>query len=167
MITIRPAVATDSPALFELMHELAVYERYDHEFAINEAIVYQYGFSRTPPDFYAIVAEENEKLVGMVVYYFVPYTAIARPTLFIKELYVRETARNQNVGKTLMQAVSQQALEQNCGAIKWMVAPWNADGIRFYESLGAQENTRWLHFDLNETAFTELAHSKLLNPDNF
>jgi hypothetical protein len=35
----------------------------------------------------------------------------------------------------------------NCEQIKWTVAPWNEDGKRFYERLGAKENNEWVWFE--------------------
>ncbi len=48
-----------------------------------------------------------------------------------------------------MEVLKEVAQENNCIQIKWTVAPWNKDGIRFYERLDAQENKDWLNFEWN------------------
>lgn len=70
----------------------------------------------------------------------------------MKELYVDEKARNQKVGESLINALKTEAKKYNCSTIKWTVAPWNKDGIRFYERLGAKENNEWLNYELNVEA---------------
>jgi GNAT superfamily N-acetyltransferase len=156
---IRAAKETDIAKLLVLMKGLAHFERYIDVFAVTEDHLLEQGFRRTPPDFHCFVAEEAGELVGMVVYYFIPFTAIARPTLFIKELFVAPAGRGKGTGRLLMKAVAEVAVRKGCGAIKWQVAPWNKDGIRFYEQLGAKANPDWVDFGMSQEAIRALASS--------
>jgi GNAT superfamily N-acetyltransferase len=117
------------------------------------------GFRHSPPDFYCLVAEENGKLVGFLVYYFVPFTYRAKPNLIIKELYVAEGFRSKRIGELLMKAVAKEAERAGCGMIKWWVAKWNARSIQFYKRLGAEADEDWREFQLSEKAFRDLAAS--------
>jgi ribosomal protein S18 acetylase RimI-like enzyme len=113
-----------------------------------------------PPDFYALVAEsprETRELVGMLVYYLIPFTFRARPTLYIKELFVAESGRGLGVGEALMRAAAGAAIEHDCATIKWQVAEWNADAQRFYERLGAMPAREWVEYALSESAMRALA----------
>lgn len=148
-IVIRKSVESDSERIWCLMKQLAVFERYIDNFAITTEIVRQSGFLKDPPDFYCIVAVEREKIAGMLVYYFLPYTAQNRPAIYLKELYVDENYRGQKIGVHLMNALRNEALSHNCGQIKWTVAPWNEAGQKFYERLGARENKDWLNYEWN------------------
>ena len=85
----------------------------------------------------------------MLVYYFLPYTAQNRPAIYMKELYVDENYRGQKIGEQLMNALKTEAEQNNCSQIKWTVAPWNKVGVKFYERLGARENTEWLNYEWN------------------
>lgn len=71
---IRKAEEKDCEQLWHLMKELAVFEKYINSLAITPKIVKNSGFLKNPPDFYCIVAEDNDKIVGMLVYYFLSYT---------------------------------------------------------------------------------------------
>ncbi len=146
-ITIRKAVAADSERLWELMKELAVFEKYIDVFAITPEIVKESGFIKSPPDFHCLVAEEDRLIVGILVYYFIPYTAQNKPAIYMKELYVDGNYRGMQIGEQLMHALKHQAEIHHCGQIKWTVAPWNEGGKRFYERLGANENTEWLNYE--------------------
>lgn len=148
-ITIRKALESDSDKLWTLMKDLAIFEKYIDSFAITPEIVRESGFRKSPPDFFCIVAEVNLQIAGMLVYYFVPYTAQNRPAIYMKELYVVESYRGQNIGEQLMNALKNEAKLSSCHTIKWTVAPWNMAGIRFYERLGAKENRDWLNFEWN------------------
>ena len=148
-IKIRKAIEEDSDKVWILMKELAIFEKYIDSFAITPEIVRESGFRKKPHDFYCIVAEDNDTIAGMLVYYFLPYTAGNRPAVYMKELYVDENFRGQNRGEQLMNALKVEAQRNNCAQIKWTVAPWNESGIRFYERLGAKENRDWLNYELN------------------
>lgn len=146
-IIIRKAVEADSEKVWVLMRDLAVFEKYIDVFAITPEIVKESGFQKKPPDFHCLVAADNDEIAGMLVYYFLPYTAQNRPDVYMKELYVNDQYRGQKIGEQLMDALKEEAKANNCGVIKWTVAPWNEGGKRFYERLGAKENTEWINYE--------------------
>ena len=159
-IRIRRAVAGDVLALHELMQRRAKFERYDADFAVSADTLHAQGFEREPPDFYALVAEAANAagvLSGMLVYYLIPFTFRARPTLYIKELYVVEGGRGQGIGEALMRAAAREAIALGCAAIKWQVAEWNTHACTFYERLGATADHLWVDYALSETSIRKLA----------
>jgi ribosomal protein S18 acetylase RimI-like enzyme len=146
-IIIRKAIESDSEKLWILMEQLAVFENYIDGFAITPEVVKESGFRKNPPDFYCLVAEDEDRMAGMLVYYFLPYTAQNKPAMYMKELYVEEAYRGQKIGEQLMNALKTEAVKNNCSQIKWTVAPWNKSGQKFYERLGAKENKDWLNYE--------------------
>lgn len=151
-IKIRKAIETDSDKIWVLMKQLAVFENYIDSFAITPEIVKERGFRKSPPDFYCLLAEDQDVVLGILVYYFIPYTAQNRPVIYMKELYVDENYRGNKIGEQLMQTLKEEAKLCHCTQIKWTVAPWNDAGQRFYERLGAQQNNEWLNYELNLSA---------------
>ena len=156
---IRKAVEADVANLLPLMRELAKFERYDDAFAITGEILREQGFRRSPPDFECFVAEEDLKLIGLLAYYFVPFTYRAKPNIVMKELFVADGYRSKGVGELLIKAVAREAEQAGCGMIKWWVAKWNARGIQFYERLGARIDPDWHEFQMSEESFRDLAAS--------
>ena len=130
------------------MRDLAVFEKYIDSFAITPDIVGESGFRKSPPDFHCFVAECEGEIIGILVYYFLPFTAQNRPAIYMKELFVKEEYRNQRIGEQLMEALKNEAKLHDCSQIKWTVAPWNEAGLKFYERIGATENTDWLNYEL-------------------
>lgn len=157
-VRIRAAVETDIPALLPLMRGLAEFEGYLDVFAVTAEVLLEQGFRRSPPDFHCLVAEDGEgEPAGMLVYYFVPFTARARPTLFVKELYVAPAARGRGVGEALMRAAAREALAAGCAQVRWQVAGWNEAGKRFYERLGAEPDPVWVDYALSHDSIRALA----------
>jgi len=150
MIKIRAAIVSDCPALLELMRGLAEFEGYLDQFLVTVNDLEQRGFPESgKPEFHALVAEENKKLSGMLVYYFIPFTFDLRPTLFIKELFVAKEARGKHIGEALFTTAREQAERRKCGHIKWDVLYDNTDAMHFYARQGARHDARWLGYVLD------------------
>ena len=156
-LKIKKAVEADIPKLLPLMRELAEFEKYLSDFAVTEETLREQGFRRSPPDFHCLVAEENDELIGILVYYFVPFTYRAKPNLIIKELYVADGHRSRRIGERLMKAVSKEATQAGCGMIKWWVAKWNHRSVQFYERLGAKIDNDWHELQMSEEVFRDFA----------
>jgi GNAT superfamily N-acetyltransferase len=155
--SIRLAVEADIPALLPLMRGLAEFEHYADSFAVTESVLRERGFRHSPPDFHALVADGVDGLAGMLVFYIVPFTAEAVPSLFIKELFVAAPSRGQGIGEALMRAASREAVARGCGRVRWQVADWNDGGKRFYERLGSRADPVWVNYALSADDVRALA----------
>jgi GNAT superfamily N-acetyltransferase len=147
---------SDIPSALHLMRELAVFEEYTDSFAATENILLEQGFRLQPPNFYVLVGEVNSSIQGVLVYYFLSYTASAKPMLFIKELFISEGARGQGIGRALMIEASKIAISRDCVGMKWTVANWNEPAQKFYADLGAVANPVWIEHTLTGDALENL-----------
>jgi len=160
---VRDAQERDLPVLLELMRGLAGYEGYAAEFRVTEEVLRRQGFERAPPDFHALVAvAPGHTVVGMLVYFFIPFTYRARPTLFIKELYVAPAARSRGIGEALMRSAACRAVDAGCALIKWQVARWNEAAARVYRRLGAVSDETWVDFLLDREGVERLARGEAI-----
>lgn len=144
MLIVRPFLEDDVPELLNLMHSLAVFEGYRHDFQVTEPDLIRFGLSDTPL-FYAFVARSGPTgpMLGMAVTYFVPYTFDLRPNLVLKELYVTDLARGQGVGAALFNTVRTQAAQAGCARINWTVLADNQAAGEFYHRQGGQVDSKW------------------------
>lgn len=155
---VRLATASDVPALLPLMRGLAEYEGYADRFAVTETTLLEQGFRHSPPDFECLVADMGDGVLsGMLVFYLIPFTFSARPTLFVKELYVAAEMRGTGVGEQLMRGAAAESVRRGCGLMKWQVARWNSGAARFYERLGATPDPEWVDYALSREACVALA----------
>ncbi len=84
-------------------------------------------------------------------------TFLAKPGLYLEDLFVRPPARGHGVGKALLAHLAQLALDRGCGRFEWSVLDWNAPAIAFYESLGAKAQNEWTIYRMTGDALTQLA----------
>ena len=155
-VSVRQWLESDISAALVIMRELAVFEEYLESFAATESILLEQGFKLQPPNFYVLVGELNSSIQGVLVYYFLPYTASAKPMLFIKELFISDDSRGHGIGNALMQEAAKIALEKNCVGMKWTVANWNEPAKKFYAGLGAVANPVWIEHTLTGDALEKL-----------
>jgi GNAT superfamily N-acetyltransferase len=152
-VIIRSLEEKDVKQAWELMRDLAVFEQYIDVFAITPEIVLEKGIKKSPPDFYCLVADSDKGIVGILVYYFLPYTAKNTTAIYMKELIVKDGFRGHKIGEQLMAALKAIAKAHKCSNISWGVVPWNKDGMRFYERLGGEEEKNMLTYNLSADKF--------------
>ena len=145
---VRPASRADVPALLGLMRELAAFERYLDRFAVTESELRRRGFpAGGAAEFHAFVHEDvSGRLNGYAVCYLVPFTYDLRPTLVLKELYVRASRRSAGLGAALLDRVLAEARRLRCGLIRWALLPDNRRAQGFYRRWEGRQDKQWEHW---------------------
>jgi GNAT superfamily N-acetyltransferase len=96
-----------------------------------------------PPRFSTLLAEVDGRLAGYATYFETYSTFLARPTLYLEDLFVLPEARGGGVGGMLFGACAAEAARRGCGRMEWQVLAWNDLALGFYQHLGAAS----LHVD--------------------
>lgn len=139
---IRPAEARDLPAVVELIRALAVFEKLPGpDDAAAARLTRHFADGR----FALLVAEDSDgkTLIGYALYFFSYSTFLARPTLYLEDLFVTPAARGTGLGRQLMAALAATARAHDCGRFEWTVLDWNVRAQKFYRSLGAELLDEW------------------------
>ena len=97
----------------------------------------------------ALVAVEGDALLGTATYYATFSSFIAKPCLWLDDLYVYEQYRSRGVGRALVKHLCEIAHAQGCGRVDWVLATLNTNGRSFYTRLGASiyESVRLARLD--------------------
>ena len=149
-LLIRAATVEYAPLLLELIRELAAYEKLAPDVTATVEGVRESIFVNRYAE--ALLAFCGEHPVGFSVYYFGYSTFVAKPTLYVEDLYVREAFRRKGIGCGLFVELLACSARRGCGRVEWSVLDWNESAIRFYERLGAQEQGEWRRYRLSESA---------------
>lgn len=153
---IREARAEDVPALLPLMRELARFEDYLEDFAVDEAQLLARAFG-PQPQCRIVVAEAAGRLLGYAVTLEIAFTYDLQPTLVLKELFVAPPARSIGIGERLIADVARFALAHGAGRMKWDVLAGNGDAERFYQRLGGRPDGKWIAYGMDAEALAALA----------
>ncbi len=146
--TLRAAEPGDEMLLLQLIRELAVYERLQHEVIADESLLSAALFGPEPTA-HAIIAEYKDEPAGFALYFFNFSTFLGRPGLYLEDLFVREHLRGHGIGKSLLLYLAGLAHQRGCGRMEWSVLDWNQPAIDFYRSLGAVPMDEWTVFRLD------------------
>ncbi len=157
-IHIRPAVPEDVAQILAFVHELAIYEKSEHEVVATEESIARSIFAPQATA-HALICERDGQAIGFAVYFYNYSTWLAKNGLFLEDLYVTPEARGTGAGKALLKHLAQIAVERDCGRFEWNVLDWNEQAIRFYESIDAKPQSEWIGYRLSGQALHDLAAS--------
>jgi len=154
-ITIRPAVAADLPLIGELIRDLAIYEKLEHEVRFDSAVMGEKLFGARP---YAevVIGEIDGAAQGFALFFHNFSTFEGKPGIYLEDLYVREAARGSGLGKALLAHLAALAVKRDCARLEWSVLDWNAPAIGFYQALGARAMDEWTVMRVDGEALTAL-----------
>ncbi|PKK35469.1 GNAT family N-acetyltransferase [Siphonobacter sp. SORGH_AS_0500] len=145
---IRKATPEDVPSIYQLIVELAEYEKALHEVINTPEQLLKDGFGENPL-FGTIIAEVKGEVVGMSLYYY-RYSTWKGKRLYLEDLIIKEAFRGYGLGKRLLEATVEEARQTECSGLMWQVLDWNEPSIEFYKKFGAKLDGEWIncHFDL-------------------
>lgn len=157
-VTIRRATRADAPIIFSLIRELAEYEKLMDTFTGSEALIREHLFPDPgPARAESLIGEIDGKPEGYAVFFHTFSTFLAKPGMFLEDIYVRPGARGAGLGRALLTHVARLAVERGCARMEWMVLDWNEPAIGFYKKLGATALDEFTMFRLGERGLRELA----------
>lgn len=141
----RQGTLEDIPSIFELVKELAIYERALNQVTNNiEKMTRDYNEKLF--DFF--VAEADSKIIGMSLYYF-RYSTWKGKRLYMEDIVVTESMRGNGIGKILFDATVTAAKQTGCTGMLWQVLDWNTSAVGFYRKYGTNFDNEWINCSLD------------------
>ena len=145
---IRKGEQKDMKSVLELIQELAVFEKEPNAVELTVADLERDGFGSNPL-FHTFVAEIDEEIVGIALYYY-RYSTWKGKTIHLEDLIVKENQRGSGVGFALYSKIIEQGKMDNVRRIEWAVLDWNIPAIEFYKKSGAKILEDWRTVQMNE-----------------
>jgi GNAT superfamily N-acetyltransferase len=142
MLRLRAAQPQDVPVIYELIGELADYERLRPEMVGKIDDLRRHLFEE-PRFANALIAEWDNAAAGFALYFFNYSTFLCRPGLYLEDLFVRPAYRGRAIGHALLSELERRARELECGRLEWAVLNWNESAIDFYRRFGAYPKDGW------------------------
>lgn len=153
---IRAAEPGDAEALLGLIDALADYEKLDRPDPAARARLTQDVFGPRPR-IEVLLAIDGGRPVGYALFLETYSSFLARPTLYLEDIFVRPDARGRRIGYALMQRLAALAVERDCGRMEWVVLGWNTPAIDFYDRLGAVSMKEWETYRLDRDGLRRVA----------
>ena len=145
-LKVRKGTKQDLPAVLNLIKELAAYEKATGEVINNIEEMERDGFG-THPAFHFFIAEMNDEVAGMALYY-IKYSTWKGKCIFLEDIIVSEKFRGKKLGKELFEAVVKVSKELKVQRMEWQVLDWNKPAINFYKKFDTDFNAEWINCKL-------------------
>ncbi|MDB6168146.1 MAG: GCN5-related N-acetyltransferase [Verrucomicrobia bacterium] len=140
---IRSARPGDVPLILEFIRDLAAYEKLLPEVEATEEKLRATLFAERPAAECVLAFAATGAPAGFAIFFPNYSTFLARPGLYLEDLFVKPEFRGQGIGKSLLLHLATLANARGCGRMEWAVLDWNQPAIEFYESLGAERKADW------------------------
>ena len=136
-----PSRAT-SADIVRLIGRLAEFEQLEHLVQATPEKLGPHLFGPRPVA-EALVVDSGEQVVGFALFFTNFSTFLAKPGLYLEDLFVEPELRGRGIGQALLTRLAELAAERGCGRFEWSVLDWNVNAIRFYERMGATVMPDW------------------------
>jgi len=138
---IRPVDETDLDTWRPLWEGYNEFYVRSHETALPEdvtATTWRRFLDPGEPVF-ALVADDDGRLVGLVHYLFHRSTTRIEPVCYLRDLFTLPSERGKGVGRALIEAVSDRAHAEGVYSVYWQTHETNTAGRRLYDSVAINE----------------------------
>ena len=153
---VREAVIGDAELILQLIRELAEYERLAEEVVGTVDDIRRTLFGdRSAAE--VVIAECDGRTAGFALFFPTYSTFLARPGIWLEDLFVRPEFRGRGIGRALLSHLANLAEDRGCGRLEWAVLDWNEPAIEFYRRLGARPQDQWTTWRMTGAALRELA----------
>lgn len=145
MITIRRAEQKDCERIFDLVKELAEYEKAPNEVTVSIEAFSKSGFGENPV-WWGLVAIDDSKteIVGFALYY-IRFSTWKGESLYLEDLLVTESMRGKGIGTMLFNAIINECKTKGYRRLCWQVLEWNEPAIKFYNKYQASLDGEWIN----------------------
>ncbi|WP_327269684.1 GNAT family N-acetyltransferase [Streptomyces sp. NBC_01218] len=137
MVEISPATDADTAAISAILGEIE--EHYGGDPAPGDPAQIRAALFGPRPHATVLLARAGGDVLGMASYTYLWPAAGADSSLYLKELFVRATARRRGVARALIDALKGIAAETGCSRVEWTADADNPGALALYEALGVAQ----------------------------
>ena len=144
-IKIKKAQKKDFNHILNLIHELAKFEKLSPPDKKDAKRLLKDAFGKKSR-FKILTASEGKNILGYAFYFFTYSSFLAKPSLYLEDIFITEDSRNLGIGKLFFKELLRIAEKNKCGRMEWCVLDWNKNAIEFYNKLGAKPLNDWIYY---------------------
>jgi GNAT superfamily N-acetyltransferase len=157
-IRIERAVEAHAPLILYFVRQLAEYEKLLHKVEADEASIRESLFGPKPCA-EVLIAYLDEQAAGFAIFFPTYSTFLAKPGIYLEDVFVEPKFRGHGVGKALLAHLAKLTLERGGARFEWSVLNWNEPSIQFYKGLGGEPLDEWTSYRLTGERLKKLAET--------
>ena len=145
-MTVQPLTEDRFNDFIELINALADYETLPRPDEAAVARLREDGFGPTARYHALLAIDETGRAVGYAIWFETYSSFLARPTMYLEDLFVLEDARGSGAGGRLFDYVQTLGAQRGCGRMDWQVLDWNTLARDFYHRRNGKWQKDWLSY---------------------
>lgn len=147
-ISLCKATDGDSAVIANFLKKLAEFEKLSDFCNVTESQIRD--LMKEPNGLNALIAEDNGKTVGVMVYYFYKIATFSgKRVLYIEDIFIEQEYRKCGIGKMMFEEIKTIGKQLDCNRIEWKCLDWNTSAQSFYEKVGGRcEKDEWLTYTI-------------------
>lgn len=153
--SIRFADEKDVGIIFNMIKELAEYEKLLDNFEATEELLRESLFQRRVVE--TLIGEYKHEPVGYAIFFHNISTFTGRVGIYIEDIYVKPTMRGKDFGEAMLKFIAKLSLERKCARLEWSCLDWNKPSIAFYRKMGAVALEDWTMYRVAGKSLKKLA----------
>jgi GNAT superfamily N-acetyltransferase len=153
--SIRAVTEADVGTLFELILELAAYEKLRDTVAGDPEVLRRTLFEERAAE--ALLIEQGGEAIGYAIFYLTFSSFECRSGIWLEDVYVKPERRRGGVGRAVMAHLAALAVERGHTRLEWCALDWNEPALDFYAGLGATRLEGWTMLRLDRAGIERLA----------
>jgi GNAT superfamily N-acetyltransferase len=157
-VQIRAATEADVPVLFDLILELASYEKLADMVTGDAEVLRRSLFEEKAAEALLLETPDGEA-IGYAIFFTTFSTFECRSGIWLEDVYVRPEHRRGGIGREVMEHLARLAEQRGHVRLEWVALDWNEPAINFYEKLGARTLDDWRVFRLERDGIERLAEA--------
>jgi GNAT superfamily N-acetyltransferase len=154
-IQIRAATEADVQLLYDLILELAAYEKLGEKVAGTAETLRRSLFEQQVAEALLIETADGEA-VGYAIFFTNFSTFECRPGIWLEDVYVRPEHRRGGIGLAVMEHLARIAEQREYARLEWCALEWNEPALSFYEGIGAKRLDDWRMLRLGKDGIRQL-----------
>jgi GNAT superfamily N-acetyltransferase len=131
-----------------LVCALADYEKLARPTEEATARLHADAFAEQPRFEVLLATDAAGNAIGYAIFFETYSSFLAKPTMYLEDLFVLESARKQGAGGLLFDRVCELGRERGCGRMEWQVLDWNELAQEFYRNRNGVYLSDWQSFRL-------------------
>ena len=149
---VRPALVSDVDRIHQLVCDLAAYENAAEEVRATPEQLRTALFGPAPAVFALVAEGPDGTVVGFALWFLNFSTWEGVHGIYLEDLFVEPEHRGSGLGKALLGALAEIAVDRGYARFEWWVLDWNRPSIDFYRRLGAVAMDEWTVYRLSGDA---------------
>lgn len=131
--------------LYEMINGLALYEKRPNDMTGSIEMLKYWLFEKNIAT--AVIAEIKAQIIGYAIYYPIFSSFAANVNVHMEDLFIKLEYRGQGYEKEFFYKLSEMIKKEGYLKLEWSCLNWNTSSIKFYEKIGAIQETGRVYFE--------------------